>query len=148
MAAIPDWRRRGRFRRTDSLHSSFDLNFEGRNWRPALAPELRIPSSAAALLQRRDLRHALGVAVAAGSGGEEGAHGVEQLRLGEHLGAEADHIGVVVFARVGGALRVPAGRGADAGELVGGDGAADAGAVEGDAEVGRPLATASPTAAA
>ena len=43
---------------------------------------------------------------------------------------------MVVFAGVGGALRVPASGGADASQFVGGDGAADAGTVEDDAKIG------------
>lgn len=72
-------------------------------------------------------------------GGEPGAKDLFGLRGGEEAAAEGKDIGRVVFAGVAGGGAVVAEGGANAGELVGGHGGADAGAVDHDPEGGLAL---------
>ena len=66
-------------------------------------------------------------------GGEEGVDDLEGQPLADHPGAEGQHVGVVVLARVAGHRGVVGVRRAHAGDLVGGHRGADAGAVDDDA---------------
>src|SRR5947209_1493887 len=63
---------------------------------------------------------------------QERADQLRRQRRADDLGAEAEDVHVVVLDALVGGVRVVADRGADAGDLAGGDGGADAGAADQD----------------
>ena len=72
-------------------------------------------------------------------GGEPGVEDLGEHRLGGGAQREREHVGVVPLAGAGGGLGVAAQRGADAGDLVGGDRGARAGPAGDDGLVGAAL---------
>ena len=123
----PASRRTGRGRRHGWLRSSsVRLEAGGEVGRPS--------GSSAAILSMRAV-----VAALLGRGGQEGVERVEGDDGPSHAAAEADDVGVVVLAGQRGRGHVVDHGGPDAGDLVGGDGDADAGAAGADTQLGPPV---------